>query len=290
IGIHLGDILVSEGNIFGDCVNITSRIESMGSPGAVLFSESVKKQIQNKQQFQVVSLGKFEFKNVIEPMEIFALENNGLPVLNPKEANGKFKEQKNMKSIAVLPFVNMSNDNEQEYFSDGIAEEIINSLAHLNDLKVAGRTSSFQFKGKSVDLREIGEKLGVHNVLEGSVRKQGNHLRITAQLINLDDGYHLWSEKYDRDIDDLFAIQDDIAIAITEKLKLTLLEKDRVQILKSPTRNKEAYDLYLKARFYRARRGSSLITSLGYFQKAIELDPDFALAYAGYGDASSLVA
>ena len=195
-----------------------------------------------------------------------------------------------MKTIAVLPFVNMSNDAEQEYFSDGIAEEIINALTHLNELKVAGRTSSFQFKGKSVDLREIGEKLGVQNVLEGSVRKQGNRLRITAQLINLDDGYHLWSEKYDRDIDDLFAIQDDIAIAITERLKLTLLEKDRAKILKTPTQNKEAYDLYLKARFYSSRRGTSLIASLGYFQKAIELDPGFALAYAGYADTSSLVA
>jgi len=289
IGIHLGDILVNDGNIFGDCVNVTSRIESIGVPGSVLLSDAIKKQIQNKQGFELTSLGHFEFKNVAEPMEIFALTNDGFPVPG-LEGNGKLKEQKKVKTIAVLPFVNMSNDADQEYFSDGIAEEIINSLTHLNELKVAGRTSSFQFKGKSVDLREIGEKLGVHNVLEGSVRKQGNHLRITAQLINLDDGYHLWSEKYDRDIDDLFAIQDDIAIAITEKLKLTLLEKDRVQILKSPTRNKEAYDLYLKARFYSARRGSSLITSLGYFQKAIELDPDFALAYAGYADANITVA
>lgn len=290
IGIHLGDIVVSEGNIFGDCVNITSRIESMGSPGAVLFSESVKKQIQNKLLFQVVSLGKFEFKNVVDPMEIFALANNGLPALNREEANGKFKEQKNMKSIAVLPFVNMSNDSEQEYFSDGIAEEIINSLAHLNDLKVAGRTSSFQFKGKNVDLRKVGEKLKVCTVLEGSVRKQGNRLRITAQLIDVENGYHLWSERYDREIDDVFAIQDDIALAVTEKLKLTLLKKDRDLITKTYTQNTEAYELYLKGRFYIGRRGTSIFASMEYFQKAIDLDPDFALAYSAYADANSLAA
>ena len=120
------------------------------------------------------------------------------------------------KSIAVLPFVNMSNDPEQEYFSDGMAEEILNSLSHLKDLKIAGRTSSFQFKGKNIDVREVGEKLGVATVLEGSVRKQGSRLRITAQLINVNDGFHLWSEKYDRNMDDIFAIQDEIALAITE--------------------------------------------------------------------------
>src|SRR5207248_3461272 len=122
------------------------------------------------------------------------------------------------KSIAVLPFINMSNDHKQEYFSDGMAEEILNSLSHLKDLKVAGRTSSFQFKGKNIDLREVGEKLGVGAVLEGSVRKQGNRLRVTAQLVNVHDGFHLWSEKYDRDMDDIFAIQDEIAMSITEKL------------------------------------------------------------------------
>lgn len=290
VGIHSGDILINDGNIFGDCVNITSRIESIGVPGSILLSDAIKKQIQNKQGFQLTSLGTFEFKNVAEPMEIFALVNNGLPVPGHGDSNGKFREQKKVKSIAVLPFVNMSNDPEQEYFSDGIAEEIINSLTHLNDLKVAGRTSSFQFKGKNLDLREVGEKLAVHNVLEGSVRKQGNRLRITAQLINVGDGYHLWSERYDREIEDLFAIQDDIALAITEKLKLTLLKKDRDMITKTATQNKEAYDLYLKARFYSSRRGISIITSMGFFQKAIDLDPGFALAYAGYADANLLVA
>jgi len=161
IGIHLGDVLFKEGNIFGDCVNITSRIESMGIPGAVLLSDAIKKQINNKPEFQLSSLGHVEFKNVDEPMEIFALSNKGFKVPNPEHLTGKIKGQRSTKSIAVLPFVNMSNDPEQEYFSDGMAEEILSSLTHLGDLKVAGRISSSQFKGKDTSLQEIGEKLGV---------------------------------------------------------------------------------------------------------------------------------
>ncbi len=191
IGIHLGDIIHKEGNIFGNCVNITSRIESMGVPGAVLVSEPVHEQIKNKPAFRFHSLGSFDFKNVEEPMEIFSLSVNNFPALRREDLSGKTSESKTIKSIAVLPFVNMSNDPAQEYFSDGMAEEIINSLSHLKDLNVAGRTSSFQFKGKSVDLRHVGKKLSVNTVLEGSVRKQGNRLRITAQLINVEDGYHL---------------------------------------------------------------------------------------------------
>jgi len=291
IGIHLGDIIYKEGNIFGNSVNITSRIESMGIPGAVLISETVQKQLKNKPHFNLNSLGNFEFKNVDKPMEIFALVIDGFPLIKSTDLSGKVRETEPVKSIAVLPFVNMSNDPEQEYFSDGMAEEIINSLSHLKVLNVAGRTSSFQFKGKNIDLRQVGKKLGVGNVLEGSVRKQGARLRITAQLINVENGYHLWSEKYDREFNDVFAIQDEIALAITEKLVDTLLlKKDRDLITKIHTQNTEAYELYLKGKFYLTRRGASLLTSIQCFKKAIELDPDFALAHSGYSDANFLIA
>jgi TolB-like protein len=184
----------------------------------------------------------------------------------------------------------MSNDPDQEYFGEGIAEEILNSLVHLKDLKVAGRTSSFQFKGRNIDLREVGQKLGVSSVLEGSVRKQGNRLRVTAQLINVEDGFHLWSEKYDRDSDDIFAIQDEIALIITEKLKVTLLENDYAIVTKTHTNNTEAHELYLKGRFYLNRRGNFIMTGMEDFKKAISLDPGFALAYAGYADALNIAA
>lgn len=290
IGIHLGDIVYKEGNVFGDCVNIASRIQSMAVPGSAMMSHAVQFQLKNKPEFELVSLGSFEFKNVDQPMEIFALSGNGFPVPLRDEMHGKFKEQEVFKSIAVLPFVNMSNDPEQEYFSDGMAEEVINSLAHLKELHVAGRTSSFQFKGKNIDLREVGKKLGVRNVLEGSVRKQGNRLRITAQLISVADGYHLWSEKYDREINDMFAIQDEIAIAITEKLLITLLETDRDKITRSYTQNTEAYELYLKGRFFLSRRGTALVTSIECFKKAIAIDPGFALAHSAYANAVLLLA
>ena len=290
IGIHLGDVLHREGNIFGDCVNIASRIESMGVPGAILFSDAIRKQIRNKPEYKVRTLGEFEFKNVEEPMEVFALANDGFPVPRIELLEGKFKEKKEKKSIAVLPFINMGNDPEQEYFSDGMAEEILNSLTHINDLKVAGRLSSFQFKGKNIQLKEIGEKLGVGTVLEGSVRKQGNRVRITTQLINVADGYQLWSDRYDREIHDIFSVQEEIALAVTEALKITLLQKDREKITKTYTTNAQAYELYLKGLFNINKRGAYIFTSIQFFQKAIEADPEFALAYSLLADAHLLIA
>ena len=179
----------------------------------------------------------------------------------------------------------MSNDPEQEYFSDGITEEIVNLLTHIKDLRVAGRTSSFHFKGRDIDIRLVGEKLNVRTLLEGSIRKQDLRLRITAQLINAEDGIHLWSERYDRELHDIFAIQDEIAFAITEELKITLLEKDKVIINENRTENKEAYDLYLKGRFYLNQRGVGIRKALEYFRQAVEIDPTFSLAYSGMADA-----
>lgn len=192
--------------------------------------------------------------------------------------------QKEIPSIAVLPFTNMSSDPDNEYFSDGITEEIISSLSQLQNLHVAARTSAFFFKNKAVDVKEIGEKLKVNTILEGSVRKVGNKLRISAQLVNVSDGYHLWSEKYDRTIDDIFVIQDEIAATITDKLKLTLSFSEKNAMLNHGTSNMLAYDLYLRGRFYWEQRGKKLETGLSFFKKAIELDPDYALAYVGIGD------
>jgi TolB-like protein len=183
----------------------------------------------------------------------------------------------------------MSNDPEQEYFSDGITEEIVNLLTHIKDLRVAGRTSSFHFKGRDIDIRLVGQKLNVRTLLEGSIRKQNLRLRITAQLINAEDGIQLWSERYDRELHDIFAIQDEIALAITEELKMTLLEKDKVLINDKRTTNKEAYDLYLKGRFYLNKRGSWIKKALEYFQQASEIDPEFSLAYSGMADAYSIL-
>lgn len=186
------------------------------------------------------------------------------------------------KSIAVLAFENMSGDPNQEYFSDGISEEILNSLTNVNGLKVAGRTSAFSFKGKNEDIRSIGEKLSVKMVLEGSVRKAGTKVRITAQLINVEDGFHLWSETYEREMDDIFAIQDEIAAMIVQKLKLQVHEQAKGTIR---TKNVAAYDLLLKGIYFLNKDYEGTIKGMEYFQKAVTLDPEYASAYAWIGDA-----
>jgi TolB-like protein/class 3 adenylate cyclase len=257
IGLHLGDVIFEDENVFGDGVNLASRVESLGVAGCVLMSDRVKEEIRNHPEFKTISVGTYQFKNIDRRVEVFALDHEGLIKPEPNSLKGKTNEKKRprppekhaSKSIAVLPFVNMSNDPEQEYFSDGMAEEIINSLTHIKDLKVAGRMSSFQFKGATADLREVGKKLGVNTVLVGSIRKQGNRIRITAQLVNVEDGFHFWSEKFDRQMEDIFAIQDEIAFAITEQLKVSLLENDRKKIRKTFTQNADAYECYLKGRF-----------------------------------------
>ena len=194
------------------------------------------------------------------------------------------------KSIAVLPFTNMSADAENEYFSDGITEEIINALVQLPDLRVAARTSGFAFKGKAVDLRAIADKLGVRTVLEGSVRKAGNRIRITAQLVNAADGYHLWSEHYDRELTDVFAVQDEIARTIAQTLKVKLGGAEQAPLVRPPTSDVEAYELYLKGRYFWAQRGAGIRKGLEYFQAALRKDPDYALAHAGLADAYTLMA
>jgi len=310
MGLHIGDIIFNDEDIFGDGVNIASRIESLGVAGSVLISDKANEELHNHPSLKTVSVGIYQFKNVKRAVEVFALNHDGLVKPAPNSLNGKTEERhsvgetqkkpelggyavKNIpaKSIAVLPFLNIGNDPDQEYFSDGIAEEIINSLTNLKDLKVAGRTSSFKFRDNDLDLNELGKRLLVSTVLAGSVRRQGNRVRITAQLVNIEDGYQLWSEKYDRDMDDVFAIQDDIALAITKKLKLTLLKKDQHLLTKKkPTNNAAAYELYLKGKFYVTRRGAWMLKGLDCYKQAIAMDSQFALAHAAYADANLLIA
>ncbi len=191
-------------------------------------------------------------------------------------------EEKPVPSIAVLPFANMSADPEQEYFCDGMAEEIINALTQVRDLRVVARTSAFSFKGQNVDIREIGQKLNVKAVLEGSVRKAGNRLRITAQLINVADGYHLWSERYDRVLEDVFEIQDEISLAIVKKLKVEFLGEAEALPATKQAENLEAYDLYLQGRYFCNKRTSEgMEQALSYFEQSIAKDPNYAPAHAG---------
>jgi TolB-like protein/Tfp pilus assembly protein PilF len=189
-------------------------------------------------------------------------------------------------SVAVLPFTDLSPSKDQEYFCDGMAEEIINALTHIEGLRVVARTSAFSFRGREIDVREIGRKLSVETLLEGSVRKAANRLRITAQLVNVADGYHLWSERFDREMDDVFVIQDEIALAIVDKLKIKILGKKKQELVKRHTDNQESYSLYLKGRYFWNKMNPEGYTkAIDNFEQAIEKDPNNAVAYAGLADA-----
>jgi serine/threonine protein kinase/Flp pilus assembly protein TadD len=228
-------------------------------------------------------------KERYESAEAFAAGLRELKGLTaPKSKDDDSTKEKH--SIAVLPFVDMSPDKDQEYFCDGLAEELINALAHIKPLRVAARTSAFSFKGEKYDVRDIGEKLNVDTVLEGSIRKAGDRLRVTAQLINVEDGFHIWSEKYDRDLDDIFAIQDEISLAIVDGLKIELLGEEISRVVKRGTENLEAYDLYMRGRFFWEKRGEGLKKAVEYFKQAIEKDPKYAAPYAGIADSYFLLA
>jgi len=314
IGIHEGEIILEKNDIYGDAVNIASRIQTLGIPGSILFSKKVADEIKNKAEFHTVSLGSFEFKNVNEPIEVFALTNDGFPVPKRSMMEGKLKKKnfrkRNIivsvsfillavaafiiynkyfinnndagidKSIAVLPFVDMSAGKDQEYFSDGLSEELLNLLSKIPELKVIGRTSSFSFKGKDEDLRSIAEKLGVAHLLEGSVRKDGNKIRVTAQLIKATDGSHLWSETYDRDLEDIFKLQDEIAGAVVKQLKLKLLPV--TGNMASSSTNTEVYNLVLQGNYFSEKRDKeNLAKALDFYLQALAIDSLNARSWAG---------
>jgi TolB-like protein/class 3 adenylate cyclase/Flp pilus assembly protein TadD len=316
IGIHEGEVISENNDIYGDAVNIASRIQTLGIPGSILFSKKVADEIKNKAEFHTVSLGSFEFKNVKEPIEVFALANDGFPVPKRSMMEGKLKKknfrkrniivavsfillavaafinykkyfEKNNnagidKSIAVLPFVDMSAGKDQEYFSDGLSEELLNRLTKIPELKVIGRTSSFSFKGKNEDLRIVGEKLGVAHILEGSVQKEGNQIRVTAQLIRTADGFNLWSDKYDRNLEGIFKLQDEIANAVVKQLRLKLLIP--IDTKASSSTNTEVYNLLLQGNYFVGKRDKeNLAKALDYYLKALAIDSLNARSWAAVG-------
>jgi adenylate cyclase len=286
IGIHSGEISIEDEVIYGDGVNLASRIESLAVPGSIFISEKVFDEIRNQPNLTAREMGYFELKNIVTPVRIFALDKKGLVVPNREALKGKTKQPANR--LAVLPFVNMSADIENEYFSDGITEELLNALTKVDGLQVTSRTSAFAFKGKNTDIRDIGIQLNVDRLLEGSVRKVGNRVRITAQLINAIDGYHIWSEVYDRDLTDIFKVQDEISGIIANKLRENLTSKEHQEMLvRAPTKNLEAYTLVLKGlHFYNKMTPKDTKKAIECFEKAIVLEPDYANAYgmaaAGY--------
>jgi adenylate cyclase len=287
IGIHLADVLkTSDGDVYGDGVNAASRIVGAAEPGEVLVSEDVWRQARRRSELRFEERGPRPLEGIDEPIRLYAASKEAVePAGVPPPVVEARREPRELRSIAVLPFADLSPEMDQQYFADGMAEELLNALARVSRLQVPARTSSFAFRGESIDVREIGSRLGVEAVLEGSVRKAGERLRITVQLIDASDGYHLWSDRYDRQMEDVFAIQEEIATSVVEALGLRLREGERRLIEKRPTEDFRAYDLYLRGREHYHRhtlRDSQIAEKL--YRRAIESDPGFTRAWAGLAD------
>ncbi|MCF8364554.1 MAG: helix-turn-helix domain-containing protein [Bacteroidales bacterium] len=289
IGLHMGDIVFSESDVYGDGVNFASRIENMGVAGAILLSGKLNDELKNHQDISTRSMGYFQLKNIAEAVEIFAISNAGIVVPGIKALKGK---QEISKTIAVLPFVNMSANRETEFFSDGITEEIINALAKIKSLKVTSRTSSFYFKNKNVSVRQIGKELGVSAILEGSVRLSGNMIRITAQLIQTARDFHLWSETWNRKLENIFEIQDEISLRIADKMREHFGHFEiQDHLVEKQTENLDAYEYFLKARFYFNKWNiADIRTAIPLFEKALELDPKHVESVLGLADCYGFLA
>ena len=290
IGIHLGDVVEeADGDLMGDGVNIAARLEGIAKPGAICLSEDAYRQVKARLDLTVSDLGATQLKNIAEPVRVYSLQVGPPAQANPAAPVEAKSEDRpparpalpDKPSIAVLPFANMSGDTEQEYFADGISEDIITALSKLAQLFVIARNSSFTFKGKNVHVGEVGKSLGVRYVLEGSVRKSGGRVRITAQLIDATTGGHLWAERFDRELTDIFAVQDDVTSRIVSALALNLSARDRQSIAAEHTDSQEAYDCFLRGRefFWREAKEANR-TAQTLLRRAIELDPRFTPAFA----------
>lgn len=277
IGINLGDVIIEGEDIYGDGVNIAARLEALADPGGIFVSRAVRDSVRDKLGIVLEDLGEKPVKNIARPVRVFRIGRaDGLATaLRPPTVPDK-------PSIAVLPFANMSGDAEQEYFSDGISEDLITDLSKVSALFVIARNSSFTYKGKTAKVQEIGRELGVRFVLEGSIRKAGNRVRITAQLVDAATGGHLWADRFDRDLTDIFATQDEVVQQIVEALAVKLTQGETQQLRRGGTRNIEAYECWLRARELLGKgTRDSVAKSRTLHRRALELDPNFSAPYAG---------
>ncbi|WP_138431043.1 adenylate/guanylate cyclase domain-containing protein [Fodinibius saliphilus] len=279
IGIHVGDIAYNDNEVFGDAVNIASRLESLSSSGGIIISEKVKEEIKNHPEIKTKALGSYQLKNVRQPLSLYAVSNNGIEVPTLRDIEKKTGSLSN--KIAVLPFVNMSSEVEFDHFSDGLTEEIINGLAQIESYDVISRTSAFAYKGRNEDIRQIGDQLSVSHVLEGSVRKFNGRIRVTAQLIETDQGFHLWSETFDGHLDNIFEIQDMISNEILEKFKPKSKEKENIGVeASSSVVDQDAFKTYLEGTFYEKKFTlPGIQKAIELFKAAIEQDPNLEKAY-----------
>lgn len=327
IGIHSGDVVHDSEGIYGDCVNIASRIESLSVPGAVLYSAKVYDEIKNQKDISSRSIGKFHLKNVKQPLEVYAGANEGLVIPLPTEIHGKtderfsfsslfkkksvrlialsatsivttliiaflflFPKNTNIDSIAVLPLDNLSGDASQEYFVSGMHETLISELSKISSLKVISRTSTIQYKNKEIPLPQIAKELGVKALVEGSVMREGDKVRITVQLINGKTDKHIWSQTFDRELQGILALYSEVASEIANKIEITLSPQDKARLVSAPLVNARAYEYYLVGRHsWNQRTIQSYKQAIESYKKALAIDRSYAPAYAALADSYILL-
>ncbi|MBV9955449.1 MAG: adenylate/guanylate cyclase domain-containing protein, partial [Pseudolabrys sp.] len=283
IGIHVGDIIIEENDIFGDGVNIAVRLEGIAEPGGIRISDDARRQIRGKVDVTFEDLGSQSLKNIAEPMRVWRVPyGRAVPAVpNRWPVDGAALTLPDKPSIAVLPFHNLSGYPEQEYFADGMVDDIITALSHFKALFVIARNSSFTYKGRAVDVKQVGRELGVRYVLEGSVRKAANRVRITGQLVDAATGAHLWADRFDGDLGDVFDLQDQVTESVVGAIAPAVEKAEIERAKRKPTESLDAYALYLRglARLYQFAGRQANDEALRFFNSAIELDPDFASAY-----------
>lgn len=284
IGVHVGDIIVQGDNLFGDAVNIAARLEALAKPGGICVSGTVRDQIGTKLPLSFTDLGEQQVKNIVQPIRAYQVRGETSPTATP--ILGSSLPLPDKPSVAVLPFTNMSADPEQEFFADGIAEDVITALSRYPSLFVIARNSCFTYKGRAVDVKEVGRELGVRYVLEGSLRKARNRIRVTAQLVEAETGKHVWAERYDRDLADIFAVQDEIAEAVTVSIAPAIAEAERQRAMRKPPESLDAWAAYQRGLWHLSKATANDNTAAEkFFQQAIDLDSTFAGGYRALAEA-----
>jgi adenylate cyclase len=281
IGINLGDVIHDEGDIFGDGVNVAARLQTLAEPGEICVSASVREQVGEKLLIGFVDIGQHGVKNIARPVRVFRVEKRGEPRMDPPdEAAAAPLALPDRPSIAVLRFANISGDPEQNYFVDGMVEDIITGLSHIKWLFVIARNSSFAYKVKAPDVRQVGRELGVRYVLEGSVRRAVGRIRITGQLVEAESGRHIWAERYDRSVDDVFALQDDITASVVGAIEPNLRQAEIERVKRKRPESLDAYDLALRATpFVETAMPDGASQALPLLERALAVEPDYALAH-----------
>ena len=295
-GINLGDVIVEDKDIHGDGINVAARLQALSEPGGILVSRAVRDQIRDKLDVALADRGELALKNIARPVRAFGLSAGSSAKSAPAGQSSEHAGRKasatpasaeafSRPSIAVLPFENMSGDPEQEYFASGVVEDITTALSRLRWLFVIARNSSFAYGARAVDVKQIGRDLGVRYVLEGSIRKAGSRIRLTAQLIETQTSGHIWADRYDRDLSDIFALQDELAQSVVAAIEPSLFDVEIARAKAKPTESLEAYDYYLRALWERrTTAGENCLKATALLRRAIELDPDYADALAALAD------